>query len=253
VRWVCPVAVATACYAPHPQPGQPCTTTPCADGLTCIAGICAAPGDASDAAVTAVRLEQQGSAFLGQATTLTIDLPNAPRAGDLLVFTGAGNSDSLASVTGGGTTWSLAARSDANANVEIWYGITDGSSATVTIALPTNNSPMWGVVSEWSGMATVNVMDGAAATSGLNSPASAGGITTQNAHDLIVFAVADGTPNTFGDPAPGAWTALDSIDRQQLVQHAWYQVVTTATAYDPAVSETNGGWDAAVAALRAAN
>ena len=50
---------------------------------------------------------------------------------------GAAEHGGLASVTGGGVaTWTRATRSLNNTNIEIWYGITDGSSAAVTATFP---------------------------------------------------------------------------------------------------------------------
>src|SRR5690348_11701447 len=80
---------------------------------------------------------QQVTNFSVITTTLAASLPQQPVAGNLLVMVGATPANALSSVTGGGAQWQRGTLATANINVEIWYGITDGSSATVTIACPT--------------------------------------------------------------------------------------------------------------------
>src|SRR5262249_7978327 len=139
-----------------------------------------------------------------------------------------------------------------NANEEVWFGITDGTSATVTITCATNcgAQPTWMNLSEWSGLATANVLDRAVAKDGLQSPARTGPLTTTGALALIVFAVADLTPNTIGAPAPGSWAAFASIETVAITQNAWYGFVPPGT-YAPTVTETGNNWDAALVALHA--
>lgn len=212
--------------------------------------------DAADAAVDSATANgpmvlQQKTADSANSTQLSVTL-NAATSGDWLVMIGAAVSGALDSVTGGGvTTWNLAARSLDNANVEIWYGRTDGSSSTVTINFAAS-SAIWMNVSEWSGLVMSGVLDGALATSGLLSPADAGTLATTHAHDLVIFAVGDYAPSTFGTPTQGPWSALNSVDvPSQYTQFAWYQVVSATGSFDPTVTETGGGWDAAIAAFKA--
>jgi hypothetical protein len=212
------------------------------------APIDSAPRDASMLDPTLV---QQGVNYADMATSLSVTLPNLPASGDVLVMIGGDPHLALDSVTGGGVmTWTRAAGSFDNANIELWYGVTNGSNATVTINCASNTLSMGLSVSEWSGLATTNVLDKARATSGLTSPASAGMIATANAHDLLLFGVANDSPNTFGNPAPGTWLPLTPVTGN-IVQSEWYRVVNATGTYAPAVSETAHAWDAALAALRA--
>jgi hypothetical protein len=203
-----------------------------------------------DAATGGVALVQQGVNYADHATMLAVTLPNLPAANDVLVMIGGGPSGMLDSVTGGGVaTWTRAALSIDNSNIEIWYGVTDGSNATVTIKCATNTLSMGMSVSEWSGLATANLLDGHTAMSGLTSPARAGAFATTNAHDLLLFGVADATPNSFGNPLPGTWTQLAPVTGF-IVQGEWYRVVTATGTYTPTVSETANDWDSVAIALR---
>ena len=273
VRSGCAIAIACGCYAPHPQPGAPCTDNICPSGLTCIAGTCELPGyvagDAArdapmprpdaitfDAAVDAPGVQPQ---LVAQAQNHGIGLTSlsatiATHAGDLLVMTGASIRGALTSVSGGGATWTFATGSTVNTNVEIWYGVTNGTNNDVTITFAGATGDMWIVVSEWSGLASTSQLDGAISSSGLTSPADAGPINTVNATDLIIFAVADIQPNTFGVPAPGNWNQLMSINASgfQPTQAEWYRFVGATGMFDPRVTETGGNWDAAIAAFKVA-
>lgn len=262
------VIVVVGCYAPHPHAGSPCDDGPCPEGLVCSprtrtcelhasdAGVADTRGRdavASDAA-TAVALVQQRTNASAGAAMLAVALPVAPARDHVLVLAGGASRSRLDSVSGGGVArWTRAAHSNMNTNVELWFGVSDGSSAVVTISLLANNGPIWMNVSEWSGLATVDLLDAATADgSGIGAP-TAGPIATSHAHDLVVFAVADNPGSTFGTPAPGMWTALDSI-KTIVSQGEWFQVLdVTTTALAPRVDDTGAGWDAAVIALRAAN
>src|SRR5215470_10206644 len=162
--------LAAGCFRPHPEVGSLCSPEGvCPDGLICSMGKCvlapfddAAPDDTLadtagfDAPPGAPILVQQVTAHLDHAATLSATLPAAPQAGHVLLMIGANEHDVLTSVTGGGTTWTMAAGSQVNANEEVWFGITDGTSATVTINCATNcgAQPTWMNLSEWSGLAT---------------------------------------------------------------------------------------------------
>ena len=163
---------------------------------------------------------------------------------------GGAENGSLASVSGGGvTTWARAAQSLSNADIEIWYGVSTGTSATIAIAFSAG-SPLWLNVSDWRGL--VGTLDHAAMASGGQassaSSASAGSITTTTAPDLVVFAIADEITATFGEPGPGSWSALTAIDDEP-AQHEWFQVDNAAGAIDLSATVSTSKWDAAIAAF----
>lgn len=218
----------------------------------------ASPSDAPaadalpDAAPVTATLIQQAKNSAATAATLSATLPAAPVAGHMLVMIGATPSGPLTSVTGGGATWTRAASSTVNSNIEVWYGVTDGSSATVTISRTNNGATMWLAVSEWSGLATTMSLDAASANDGFAGPVTAGAITTTNARDLVLFAASAYAPSTYGVPSPGAWTAMTGIDTNMITQRAWYRIEATTGMLAPQVTYTGGTWDAAIVSLRIA-
>jgi hypothetical protein len=222
------------------------------------AGDDAAPGDdamadAPNDAAGGPMLVQQVIASADRAATLDATLPAAPAAGDVLLMIGANQHTALTSVTGGGATWTKIAGSDDNANIEVWYGIADGSRSAVALDCAMNGcetQPIWMNLSEWSGLLTTNLVEAGISTSGLTSPVRVASVTTKNPRDLLVFAFADGAPNVVGTPTPGTWTALTEVAPVAVTQFAWYRVVDPGT-YAPTVTETANGWDAAFVILRA--
>lgn len=264
------VVVWLGCYSPRPQPGAPCPDGVCPEGLTCspimqtceLTVVDARPVDTptpidarpidgvpTDTPQNAVMLVQQITNYAASGPTLAATLPIAPKAGNVLVMIGANLAGGLTSVTGGGVgSWTLATLSVDNANTEIWFGVTNGTSAMVTITRTTSVSPTWMSVTEWSGLATTNTLDMATAASGSTSPAAAGSITTSGPA-LVLFSIADQAPTTFGSPTPGTWTALAGTSGAY-VQLEWYRIVTTSGTFAPQVTTTNTNWDAAIAALR---
>jgi hypothetical protein len=210
-----------------------------------------APADAANPGPAIV--QQVTASAPNTNAPLSATLSSPPVSGHLLIMIGAAEHGGLSTVTGGGVaTWTRATSSLTNSNVELWYGVTAGSSATVTITFPAYTLPIWMAVSEWSGMASTNVLDGARSTAGGASPAGAGTLATTHAHDLLVFAVADNTPNTFGAPTSGPWATMTGVTATPIVQAAWYREVLAMGSYGPTVTETAHSWDAAAAAFRVA-
>jgi hypothetical protein len=264
VRWLLALVGSVGCYAPDPQPGAPCPAGVCPEGLECspatstceVRAVDAAiPDDASDAmlldAPPGQLIRQQITNHAENVTTLSATLPAAPAADHLLVMIGANLSGALTSVSGGGAIWSRAASSLIYSNVEVWYGTTNGSSATVTIAMSQAASAMWMSVSEWSGLEPLGPLDGARADHDEMNPVTAGSITLLHGHDLLLFAATTALPNSFTSPTPGTWTALQGITSATHMQNAWYRIVMTAGAQAPQVLQSRDeGWEAAVVAFR---
>jgi hypothetical protein len=264
--------ILAGCYAPQPQAGAPCPDGVCPSGLVCSPATTTCETHAIDAsaghsdallvdapieldarpidgaAQNVPMLRQQVTNYADTAASLSATLPATPIAGHVLVMIGATPSGSLTTVSGGGVTWNLAAQSLINANEEIWWGVSDGTSATVTIARTANTQPMWLQVTEWSGLATTSTLIDAAADNGTTSPASAGSVTTTGP-SLLVFAATNDKDNVFGSPTPGTWTTLPGIDAF-LVQSEWYRVEPNAGTFTPTVTEQKHSWDAALAAFK---
>jgi hypothetical protein len=274
VRWTVVLLAGFGCFAPSAQPGAPCPSGVCPEGLICSSTTATCELRASDASIgsddaptdpstdgaidappdaaTMAMLVQQTTNYATSAAMLSATLATTPASGSVLVMIGATPSGGLTSVTGAGATWTRATQSLMNSNVEIWFGVTNGSSATVTVARTNNVAPMWLAVSEWSGLSTTSTVDKAASTYGSGNPVSAGSIQTANARDVIIFAATAYTPNTYGVPSPGTWTPMTGIAGQTNTQSAWYRVESATGTFAPQVTQTGGFWEAAIVALRIA-
>jgi hypothetical protein len=207
------------------------------------------PDTLGDDAPAGPGLVQQTTTSAEAGTSLTATLPAPPHAGDLLVMVGAIQSEGLDTVTGAGVTWQLAHAETTRANVEIWYGITDGSDSTVQIAA-TLTGELWISFEEWRGVTAV--LDAQNGMSGVMNPASAGAITCGATGDLVILGVADNLPNTFGTPGAATWTALAPPATSSHIEQPWYTFSAPAQMLAPTVTETGGSWGAAIAAFRVA-
>ena len=261
------LVLVTACYSPQPSPGAPCPDRVCPTGLVCSPATHTCELRAIDAGTDGPRLVdaqidgspdayvpptpvlvQQVANYANQAASLSATFATAPASGAVLIAIGGTPTAPLTSVTGGGVaTWQLAKKSTVESNVEIWYGITDGSSSTVTVTLTGNNSPTWLHVSEWSEL--TGVVDAATALDGSTSPVSAGTLTTTT-RDLLVFGFSQFTPTTIGNLSPASWTAMTPIDGNFVKQRQWYRIESVPGMYAPSVTVSNAGWDAALVAFR---
>jgi len=280
VRWLLALVLWAGCYAPHPSAGAPCADGVCPEGLVCspatqtcertaadasthdgalmrdAAMIDARPDAPRDAtiipdAAAGPMLVQEAIGYTAMGSTASATLPAMPVTGHLLVVIGGCTSGGI-TVSGGGATWTVATSSLTNSNEEIYFGVTNGTSATVTITLANANAPVFLWVGEWSGAQVVNILDKARSTSGSTSPASAGSIAPTNAKDLVLFAASAYAPNTFGTPSPETWTPLTGISQTAITQREWYLVQSAAMSHAPAVPLDNpgAGWDAAIATFR---
>ncbi len=211
------------------------------------AGTDAAADPATDAAAGPTLVQHAGGAA-NPAANLSATFIDAPVVGHVLVLVGAGHAGPLATPVGGSSAWALAAHSAIHANLDIWFGPADGSTTITIDAGMTTGYTLW--VGEWSGLASAETLDTATAQSGTSSPATAGTITTSGDGELVIFAVNDFIPNTFGAPQPGTWTELDTqgVDSMQTV---WMTLAPSPGPVAPAVTETRNSWDAGIAAFRA--
>jgi hypothetical protein len=195
-------------------------------------------------------LVQQQVGQRPSAMTASVTLASTPMPGHLLVMIGGAWAHPLDSVEGGGVaTWTLAARSVNNTNAELWYGVSDGSSAKVTIHA-TIAGKISLAVTEWSGLASANVLDGARGASGASTSVSVGSIATTNDRDLLLFAMTDYSSTAFGGPMPGHWTSLEG-STAVYPQAEWMSTTTAAGTFAPQLMGDGQGWDAVLAAFRA--
>src|SRR5262249_47750194 len=164
---------AAGCY--QPTPAAPCTVScdhgacpaafecgmdnfchaPGGGGCTTDASIADAPADSVDAMATGPGLLQEAIGSRSMTDSVIATLGMLPHDGNVLVMIGANSAGQLQTVTGGGVAaWTRADRSLQCPNTEIWFGVTNGGSESVTImgGDPTGNAWLW--VGEWSGLDT---------------------------------------------------------------------------------------------------
>ncbi|HEY5924137.1 MAG TPA: hypothetical protein VIV11_20800, partial [Kofleriaceae bacterium] len=193
MRWALVLVTCIGCFAPSAQPGARCANGMCPEGLVCspatdtcerttvalddaggvdIVPLDDAPLATDDALPDAPPLPmavlvQQANGFSANGGMVSATLPALPTSGNVLVMVGAAISGSLTSVTGGGATWTRATSSLINSNVEVWFGVTNGSSATVTVNRTLSISSIWLVVFEWQGLDATAPLDVARSANGI--------------------------------------------------------------------------------------
>lgn len=185
----------------------------------------------------------------GSGTNLTVAFGEAVQAQDVLVLVG-GSEKGLMQPTGGGVaSWQLAANAFYSPDAEIWFGVTDGSSNTITVTTSVA-STLWADVTEWSGVATIQAFDDGMGT-GSGDTAGSGTasltVTTSTTPDLLVFGISYYT--SIGNPS-GSWMPLQPTFIAGVSQHTWYQIAS-ATGAQTVQFAYAGGFDAALAALHA--
>lgn len=207
----------------------------------------------TDAPPPTTMLVQQQIASDADAASVTATLGRRPTSGNVLIAVGASDRFLLATPVGGGVvSWTLATGSNSYANVELWYGVTDGTDAAVTVSClcgDTGNMRLW--VGEWAGLATDNLLEAAVSMDGSSRPGSATvpALTTVDSDDLLIFAVSVFGSITSEASGGGTWTRLDSVPVSPAVQSEWYQLVKARGSYTPTAG-VNGDWDALLVAFR---
>jgi len=204
-----------------------------------------------------ISLVQQTAAGIINATSGTTTLNNVA-AGDLLTIlaAGANNAYTISSITDNlGNTWSKAAQSNVNADVEVWYASNvKAGNTTVTITFSTAQYASWNFA-EWSGVS--GTVDVTATNNGGTSPATTGAINTTNANDLLVGLIGTESqnPGTFSDTGSsnGTPTGLDWDPNDDESGAAAYQIVSKTGNYEFSASTASyDTWDAAIVAFKAA-
>ncbi|MBF6588919.1 MAG: hypothetical protein IVW57_00125 [Ktedonobacterales bacterium] len=180
----------------------------------------------------------QGGKGGNSATSLTVTLPAATTAGNLLVA--VLESDATATETFTlPSGWSLA-KSVGNTNsgttLAIAYAANSaGGATTFTFQRASNTFTFTVFVAEYSGLATASVLDQVNGTFGNGTSASALSITTTQASELLIMAgVWDGTATL----AAGASMTLRD-QQQNGATSGWEDRILTATGtYSPTMTST---------------
>ncbi|HTD46175.1 MAG TPA: glycoside hydrolase family 5 protein [bacterium] len=205
-----------------------------------------------DAAIAALQgsgiaLVQQTANSGANIRSLTVTLPQTPRAGDVLIVTNVSNNRQV-NVSGGGvSSWNYI-WSQVHENTVIVYGTVDSSpSATLTMTLigPRSRGDLSSIVSEWSGL--TGTLDGSGTATGSASPIGTAVVATANANDLLISVGGD-----TGGMIPGWWTAFTAPAQPLHAKiEAAYQVVSAAGSYSNTWSDTGStGWEAVIGALQ---
>ncbi len=205
-----------------------------------------------DAAIAALRgsgiaLVQQAANSGANITSLSVTLPQAPQAGDVLIVTQVSNNRQV-SVSGGGVASWHYIWSQARENTVIVYG-TVGSSPSATLTMSLIGAPAPGdlssIVSEWSGLS--GTADGSGTATGPASPIRTAAVATANATDLLISVGGD-----TGGMTAGWWTAFTGPAQQPHAKiEAAYQIVSATGSYSNTWSDTGStGWEAVIAALQ---
>jgi hypothetical protein len=279
------LTAATGCY--HKLAEKPCAVY-CDNGmcplpLTCGEdGVCHGQGDGcspdaavadgpSDAMADAAHdaaipddapsppklVQSNTAASSGTTTSFTGSLVNTPISGHVIIMIGANNGSFIDTPTGGGvTSWMKADQSSICANTEIWFGVTNGSSKSVTITCSTCGSPpgySWMWLGEWSGLDTASLLDKHIAhgyNSASNTTPGPGSIMTANQRELVLLSASLYTtsPITIADPS---WIALTGTGAGGDKQAEWYQLTTAIGTFNPTVGPSNNCWDTVIASFRA--
>jgi hypothetical protein len=195
-----------------------------------------------------------GSATSG--TTVTVNLSQAPVAGNALVAFVAGNTSSnfIKGITGGGVTWVEFGRLvGGGAMVGLWYGVNStgsGTSIVGTANATISSMTMRMVVAEFSGISISNPEDIKNAT---NSGTSTSPVTdtvdpVNNIEELFVAVHKGGTVSA---GPTNSFTAL--TDPATSARCAYYIATNTSTnTYSTGWTQANGGWVTAIASLKGA-
>jgi hypothetical protein len=183
---------------------------------------------------------QAGAASLVQqagtgasANSQTVTLAAGVTAGSALLACASFDSTQtgVASIAGGGVTWTQAAVGSGNHRTAIWYGLNSAGgsgSITATFAGGTDNSALH--VSEWSGLAATNALDVTAQAGGNNSSLPTGTANTTHAADLLFACGAQDQETVTTGPLNG-FTALTSVTASADKQEEAYRNVSATGAY----------------------
>ncbi len=200
----------------------------------------------------AIALVTQVASTTGNPAQVGSFVITTPTAGDTLILgvaIGHAGNTSIASVTGGGVTWTRIAGTSVNRAAEVWCGQNaTGVNSNVVVTQDLADREMWVNISEWSGMPKT----GGCAESIYrlaNTPSanpSTATITNKNANDLIYAMVRtsgiltlNSATNSFINMSNNSYTAAATA---YLLPNA---IVSTSTAW----TATSGSWDTIILAI----
>ena len=207
---------------------------------------------APNAGAAPIALVQQSSTASAGVTSNTVTLTSSPAAGSLLVllFRNGTDTNDVTSVTGGGVTW-VKARSWTTPEIsDIWYGAGasggGGTAITINLSGPTAGHVYTSSVSEWSGVATTNPLDGnPPTTSGTSTTPTTPSITPTVPGELFIGLIATNgsfTPGAVG----GGFTALSFAGANGV----GFLIATDASAHAMSWASTSAAFTAGLVSFR---
>ncbi len=211
----------------------------------------------SQQAAAAIALVQSNwSTPNGSQTTTTVTFDSAQTAGNLNVVIVSWNdpTSTLVSITDTqGNTYSKAIGPTLSAGHETQYiyyakNILAAAAGANTVSVVASTAVPYPDIriAEYSGIDTVNPLDGAIGAAGVGSLMDSGLMTTTNANDLLVA----GNELEFAttDVGPGYTERLFTNDSSMLMD----QVVTSTGSYNATATQDSGWWVMQLAAFKAA-
>lgn len=200
-------------------------------------------------------LVKQNAAGVSNGTSVVCTLASNPTSGNMLILcAGAQATAGVSAVSGGGvTTWTSAKNSRVNRAAEIWYGVTDGSSAAVTVTYGGKGSN-WANLSEWTGiLASGTIVHTTGSNSGSSQNPSTGNAVTSNAVVLLIACerYASSASGVLSAGPTNSFTTLTAPCPN--VQPAYREVSATGTYNtDWTFSSSSDTWDAVIVAFNPA-
>jgi outer membrane protein assembly factor BamB len=153
-------------------------------------------GHSSVPSTTIVQEPPSTAVIKSETSSITFGLPGGVTSGAALVaVVGAGtglSGDTVSSISGGGVTWTRAARlaSDVG-DQEVWYGLDSRGSATnssVVVSMASGTTTLGGIVWQLVGVASTGALDTTGTLAGESSTMTAPSMTTSDDGDLVAVA-----------------------------------------------------------------
>jgi hypothetical protein len=191
------------------------------------------------------------------STTVPVTWSNNTTTGNFIVVCVQATNGTVQTVTGVAdsqlNTYTLAKRSNTNADCEMWYAwnITGGTTPTITATLSAGSSGGAVIlIREYSGVIkTADPLDQTALGSGTSGlPASAATPQTTYPYELLIGITASTNNQTFTPVAPYVNGATSSASFQAM--NIEDRVVNTCSSYSSSFTGTSSTWDTCIATFK---
>ncbi len=211
-------------------------------------------GHSSAPSTTIVQEPPATAVVKSETNSISFGLPGGVTSGAALVaVVGAGtglSGDSVSSISGGGVTWTRAARlaSDVG-DQEVWYGLDSTGSATnssVVVTMASETNTLGGMVWQLVGVATTGALDATGTQSGQTSTMTAPSMTTSGGGDLVGVAFRSQHALTSCQSSlPDGWTDPEG-SAPQYFNVLGYEIGAAKGSFSSACTQVSAGTWAAV-------